>query len=85
MKRASTPGEIGIRIRKIRKALGMNQVQFAKALRVKKQHYISRYELGRVPPPDLLLKIARIGNVTVDWIFSGQHPKPEAAKEQSAA
>ena len=72
--KTATSSEIGARIRKIRIDRGMNQVQFAKKIG-SRGAYVSRYELGHIPPPDLLLKIARLGGVTVDWIFSGKHPK----------
>lgn len=83
MKRSLTPARIGNRIREIREGLGLSQEAFAKAIRVPKQYYISRYEMGRVPDPDLLIKIARLGNVSIDWIFTGKHPNTE--QKQTAA
>lgn len=61
--------EVGKRIRKIRG--GLTQKQFADILGVK-QNYISRYEKGRIPPPEILIKIAEFGNVSVDWILIGE-------------
>lgn len=60
--------QVGARLKRIRGDL--TQKEFADILKVK-QNYISRYEKGRLPRPDLLLKIARHGNVTVDWILWG--------------
>ena len=60
--------EVGARLKRIRGDL--TQKEFADILKVK-QNYISRYEKGRLPRPDLLLKIARYGNVSVDWILWG--------------
>lgn len=63
--------QIGARIRQIRGKL--TQSQFAQLLSVK-QNYVSRYETGRIPPPLLLQKIARHGNVSMDWLFTGKAP-----------
>ncbi|HEX9758233.1 MAG TPA: helix-turn-helix transcriptional regulator [Nitrospiria bacterium] len=54
---------IGDRIRDVRG--NMTQERFAKRLGVK-QNYVCRYEKGRFPSPELLLKIARFGNVSID-------------------
>jgi transcriptional regulator with XRE-family HTH domain len=53
----------------------MTQTEFAKSIGVKKQNYISRYERGRVPNPELLLRIAEFGKVSVDWLLTGKVSK----------
>jgi transcriptional regulator with XRE-family HTH domain len=60
---------IGLRIQMIRGK--MTQQEFAKKLNIK-QCYISRYEKGRVPKPDVLLKIARFANVSIEWLLTGE-------------
>jgi len=61
---------IGNRIKQVRG--NATQERFAKRIGVK-QNYVCRYEKGRVPSPELLLKIAQFGNVTVDWLLTGKH------------
>jgi transcriptional regulator with XRE-family HTH domain len=65
--------EVGERIRTVRGK--KTQTEFAKALGVKKQNYISRYERGRIPSPDLLVRIARMGRVSIDWLLTGKQGK----------
>jgi len=69
------PDEVGKRIRRIRKASSQTQVQFAKEIGVKKQNYVSRYERGRIPSPDILAKISDAGSVSIDWILRGKEFK----------
>jgi len=65
-----SPTEVGERIRAVRGK--QTQTEFAEVLGVKKQNYISRYERGRIPSPDLLVRIAEIGRVTTDWLLTGE-------------
>ncbi len=65
-----SPEKVGERIRAIRGK--QTQTEFAAVLGVKKQNYISRYERGRIPSPDLLVRIAEIGQVTTDWLLTGK-------------
>lgn len=62
--------KVGERIRAIRGK--MTQTEFARKLGVRKQNYISRYERGRIPSPDLLVKMASIGKVSLDWLLMGK-------------
>ncbi len=64
-----SPNRVGERIRAVRGK--QTQTEFAEVLGVKKQNYISRYERGRIPSPDLLVRIAEIGRVTTDWLLTG--------------
>jgi len=68
-----SPVQVGQRIRRIRGKL--TQTDFAKVLGVYKQNYISRYERGRVPSPDLLIRIADYGKVSLDWLLTGTGAK----------
>lgn len=74
-----TPALIGQRIKLVRGNL--TQTEFAKILGIKKQNYISRYESGRIPPHDILLKIAEHGRVTVDWLLTGRQEGREPGFE----
>ena len=65
-----TPASVGQRIKLVRGNL--TQTEFAKILGIKKQNYISRYESGRIPTHEILLKIAEHGGVTVDWLLTGR-------------
>lgn len=65
-----SPQKVGERIRAVRGK--RTQTEFAKALGVKKQNYISRYERGRIPSPDLLVRIAEMGKVSIDWLLTGK-------------
>lgn len=78
-----SPQKVGERIRAVRGK--RTQTEFAKALGVKKQNYISRYERGRIPSPDLLVRIAEMGRVSIDWLLTGKRggSKAVAAPQQS--
>jgi len=65
-----SPIKVGERIRAVRGK--QTQTEFANVLGVKKQNYISRYERGRIPSPELLVRIADIGRVTTDWLLTGK-------------
>lgn len=62
-------GNIGMRIQMIRGR--MTQQEFAKKINIK-QNYISRYEKGRVPKAEVLMKIAQFANVSVEWLLTGR-------------
>lgn len=61
--------QVGQRIRAIRGKT--TQTKFARMIGVRKQNYISRYEHGRIPSPNLLVRIAGHGKVSVDWLLTG--------------
>ena len=64
--------QIGKRIKKIRVIdLDMNQDKFGRKLAIT-QSTVSRYEKGEViPTGDILLKIAKLGKVTIEKILEG--------------
>ena len=70
MARRVTSASVGQRIKLIRGRL--TQLEFAKLLGIKKQNYISRYENGRIPTHETLLKIAEQGGVSVEWLLTGK-------------
>ena len=74
-----TPASVGQRIKMVRGDL--TQKEFARALGIKKQNYVSRYEKGRIPTHDILVKIAEYGRVTVDWLLTGMKEGKELGFE----
>ena len=59
------------RIDLLRRQNGLSQEQLAVRLEVS-QPAISKYLRDRLPPADVLLKIAQLGQTTVEWILTGQ-------------
>ncbi len=62
---------IGQRIEAIRREQGLTQTEFARVLQVS-QSTISKYLNNRLPSADVLLRIARLGQTTVEWILTGE-------------
>ena len=73
---------ISKRMDSIRSGRGMTQKQFAEALNIS-QSAVSKYLSGRMPPADVMLKIARLGYTSVEWILTGKRP-PYIIEEQMA-
>lgn len=70
-KRSADKIAVGRRIREIR-GFHTTQEQFAKIIGVS-QSQVSKYEKGKViPPGDVLLRIARHGYKTMEWILTGE-------------
>ena len=63
---------VGRRIKKVRVIdLDMNQKEFAKKLGIS-QPMVSKYEKGEtIPSAAILLRVARLGQMTVDKILEG--------------
>jgi transcriptional regulator with XRE-family HTH domain len=53
----------------------LTQTEFARKLGIPHQNSVSRYEAGRPPPHELLLRIAEIGGVGLDWLLTGRVPE----------
>ena len=68
--------QVGQRIRRVRGSL--TQTHFAKAVGVRKQNYVSRYEHGRIPSPELLVRISDFGKTSVDWLLTGKGKTPRS-------
>ncbi|NOX88319.1 MAG: helix-turn-helix transcriptional regulator [Calditrichaeota bacterium] len=62
---------IGKRIDTIRLQLGLTQQELAAALRIS-QSAISKYLNNRLPPADVLYRLAVLGQTTVEWILTGK-------------
>lgn len=63
--------KIGQRIKELRKKAGLNQADFGKKVRIKKQNYVSRIENGKMQTFPVLVRIAKFGNVSLDWLLTG--------------
>jgi transcriptional regulator with XRE-family HTH domain len=63
--------KITARIDLIRREKGLTQEQFAAELGIS-QPAVSYYLKERIPPADIILKIAGLGQTTVEWILTGQ-------------
>ncbi|MGD9899946.1 MAG: helix-turn-helix domain-containing protein [Calditrichaceae bacterium] len=63
--------EIARRLDLIRRQKGYNQEQLAEELGIS-QPAVSKYLKNRIPPPQILLEIAKMGQTTVEWILTGQ-------------
>jgi transcriptional regulator with XRE-family HTH domain len=62
---------LAARIRHVRTGLGLPQTRFAPLIGVRRLA-VNRYEAGRrTPRPVILVRIARVGGVTVDWLLKG--------------
>ena len=64
--------EMGRRIKEIRKKAGLRQWQLAGLLGTT-QSAVHKYEHGVIPEPRRLVKLARLGNTTIEWILTGEH------------
>jgi transcriptional regulator with XRE-family HTH domain len=68
------PASLPARLRQIREQLGLTRAGFARRLRVTRNS-VSRYELGhQVPTVAVLVRIARAGGVSLDWLLAGEDP-----------
>lgn len=67
---ASAKTGLAGRIEEIMQQKGMTQSQLAALLGIS-QPAVSGYLQGRMPPSDILFKIARIGGTTVEWLMEG--------------
>ena len=61
---------ISKRINNIMYELGINQNQMAKMLNIT-QPAVSKYLKGRVPPPFILLHLAKLSGKSIEWILTG--------------
>ena len=65
---------LGSRIRKIRKGLKLNQLDFALKIGLKSATAISKYEDNtREPEIDILIKISNLGNISIDELVKGEY------------
>jgi len=70
MKKSNAP-QVAERITQIMKWSEITQKVLADYLNIS-QPAVSLYLQGRMPPADVLLKIAKLGDTTVEWILTGE-------------
>jgi len=58
------------RIQRLMRAFDLNQKQLATKLNIT-QPAVSKYLQGRIPPADVLLHIAHLTEVSMEWILTG--------------
>ncbi len=63
--------EVAQRIESIRRQKGWTQVELAGALKVS-QAAVSKYLNERIPPAEVLFRLAQLGNTTVEWLLTGE-------------
>ena len=75
------------RINLIRIQNNLNQEQLAQKLDIS-QPAVSKYLKDRIPPAEILLKFARLGGTTIEWLLTGKKQyfvvEPNVIKEESA-
>lgn len=59
------------RINLIRVQNNLNQQQLAQKLGIS-QPAVSKYLKDRIPPSDILLKLAKLGGTTIEWLLTGR-------------
>ncbi len=74
--------QVAERIRQVMSRAGMTQKQFAEQLGVS-QPAVSLYLQGRIPPPEVLLRIARVGKKNMEWLLTGE-PETRPGRVQEA-
>ena len=76
--------KIGNRIRQLRKDQGMTQAQLAMKLNISDRH-LRRIEAGEKGPSiDILIEIATLLDVSLDYIIVGKQPQSDLKKKLRA-
>lgn len=63
--------EVAQRIETIRRQKELTQAELARALNVS-QAAISKYLNERIPPAEVLYRLAQLGNTTMEWLLTGK-------------
>ena len=66
-----SPTDVTRRIESIRRQKGWTQEELARLLGIS-QPAVSKYLRDRIPPATILLRLARLGNTTMEWLLSGE-------------
>ena len=76
--------EIGNRIRQLRKDQGMTQAQLAMKLNIGDRH-LRKIEAGEKGPSiDILVEVATLFNVSLDYIIMGKQSQSDLKKKLTA-
>lgn len=85
MMQRGSDGEIGERVKAVRKALGLTQQKFADALHISRNN-IATYEIGKASPGDpTIALVSRTFNANEQWLRTGEGEmlkRPSHADEQ---
>ncbi len=66
-----SPSQVAQRVESIRRQKGWTQEELARLLGIS-QPAVSKYLRDRIPPAVILLRLAQLGNTTVEWLLSGE-------------
>jgi transcriptional regulator with XRE-family HTH domain len=73
---ASTKEEFGMRVRGLRKKMGLSQERFADAIAVGRSH-MGKIENGKTNPSlEIIVKIAKGLDITLAQLFETMHERP---------
>jgi transcriptional regulator with XRE-family HTH domain len=72
------------RIKNIVETSGLTQRELADALGIS-QPAVSQYLRGRMPQADVLYRLAKLGNCTMEWLLTGEQSSEEYAKVKESA
>lgn len=77
---------LGDKIRKLRRESGLNQIEFCSQFGIDRS-YISKIESNKIKPGrELLIKMSKEYNVSLDWLTSDQdHKESTSAKNENEA
>ncbi len=67
------PLAVAERIKHIVEASGLTQRELADALGIS-QPAVSQYLRGRMPQADVLYRLAKLGNCSMEWLLTGEQP-----------
>jgi transcriptional regulator with XRE-family HTH domain len=62
---------IARRLQRMMRAMNVNQKELARQLNIT-QPAVSKYLQGRIPPADVLLQLAGMSHVSIEWILTGR-------------
>jgi transcriptional regulator with XRE-family HTH domain len=81
--KSSESVHLGARIRQIRESLELTQAQFADRCGFPNRTGVVRYEAGRKRPNlELLIRIAKVGGVSLEWLLTGEDQQLPESKGQ---
>jgi len=66
------PAQVSDRIKFIMRKLNLNQAGLAKALEIT-QPAVSKYLNKRMPPVEIIFRLAILGKVSMEWLLTGKH------------
>jgi transcriptional regulator with XRE-family HTH domain len=72
------------RIARVMRELGVNQQEFARLVGIS-QPAISLYLKGRIPPADVLYRMARVGGVSMEWLLGAESSESRMVRESPPA